>query len=59
MTWWMWLLLAIYFAGFMVTMHFNITMSPNATLGLMTLRASLWPIYWATGWPHGVPLTMD
>jgi hypothetical protein len=59
MAWWMWLLLAVYFVGFMVTMHFQITMSPNATLGLMALRATAWPVYWATGWPHGVPLRMD
>lgn len=59
MPWWGWTLLVVYFAGCFITLHFQATIAPNATLGLVMLRAGVWPIYWATGWPHGVPLTMD
>lgn len=59
MTWWGWILVGIYLVGFGLTFHFQTVMAPNATLALIFLRCALWPIYWATGWPHGVPMTMD
>ena len=59
MAWWGWVLLVVYVVGFGLTFWFQIVMSPNATLALMAVRVFLWPIYWATGWPQGVPLTMD
>ena len=59
MAWWMWMLLILWVVGFCLTFHFQTVMAPNATLALMALRSTLWPIYWATGWPHGAPMTMD
>ena len=59
MTWWGWILFGIYVVGFLLTFYFHIEMSPNATLSLVFVRCAVWPIYWATGWPHGVPLAMD
>lgn len=58
MTWWMWTL-AVYFVGFILTMIFGAIGSPNATIALAVLRAVVWPVYWCTGWPQGVPLPMD
>ena len=56
---WIWTLLGIWFAGFILTAIFNAIGSPNVTLPLALLRAAVWPIFWATGWPHGTPLPMD
>lgn len=59
MKWWGWVLIWLYVAGFWITFDFHRVMAPNATLALIFVRCTVWPIYWATGWPHGVPLTMD
>lgn len=59
MVWWVWILAAVYVIGFGITVHFHFVIAPNATLGLFLLRCFLWPIFWATGWPHGLPLMMD
>ncbi len=58
MAWWIWTLIGIYVVGFVLTLWFNLAIGP-LTLGLCLLRAAMWPIFWATGWPHGSPLPMD
>lgn len=47
-----------YGAGFVLTLWFNLAIGP-LTPALCLLRAAVWPIFWATGWPHGVPMRMD
>jgi hypothetical protein len=59
MTWWMWTFIGIYVAGFVVLFIFHILFLQMVTPGLAFFRAAVWPIFWATGWPHGQPLTMD
>lgn len=51
--------LFIYLAGFVFCVSMNATMSPNATPALMLVRSIVWFIYMPTGWPHGVPMTID
>lgn len=58
MPWLGWALLAIYFFGFVVILVANLTVGP-LTFYLCLARASVWPIWIMTGWPHGVPLRMD
>jgi len=53
-----WILLVIYVCGFGGVFALNAAMG-NITLPLALLRAFLWPIWVATGWPHGTPVTMD
>lgn len=59
MPWWIWTLLAIYVIGFVGLLAIHAAAVPNLTLSLMLLRSAAWPIFLVTGWPHGVPLTMD
>ena len=50
---------AIYAIGFFVVLAGHLLFLQMITPGLALLRASVWPVFWATGWPHGVPLPMD
>lgn len=59
MSGWIWLLIAIYGIGFAVTVHYHSVLAPNATATLVLARCLIWPVFWATGWPHGTPLPMD
>lgn len=58
MTWWAWTIIGIYVLGFVLIFWLNANIGP-VTLGLALLRAAVWPIWVTTGWPAGVPLTMD
>lgn len=55
---WIWTLLGIYVVGFVLTLWFNLAIGP-LTPSLCLLRAAVWPIFWATGWPQGMPMPMD
>lgn len=62
MTWWMWILvgmLVIYAIGFVFVFTFHAFYLQMVTFELALLRSAVWPIWMATGWPRGVPLTMD
>jgi hypothetical protein len=59
MTWWIWTLLGVYVAGFVVTTAFHLVFLQMVMPSLALLRAAVWPIFWATGWPNGTPLPMD
>jgi hypothetical protein len=59
MPWWIWTLIGVYVVGFIAFLVFHLMMLQMVTPGLALLRSAVWPIFWATGWPHGVPLTMD
>lgn len=59
MTWLISTLTGVYFIGLAVTIHFHAVMAPNVIPSLVFFRAFVWPIYLATGWPHGQLLTMD
>lgn len=59
MMWWMWGLLAIYVCGFFLTLYFHVLLLPMVTPALALLRSAVWPIFWATGWPHGFTMPMD
>lgn len=48
----------IYVLGFLLFFFMELTVGP-VTPGLALLRAAVWPIFWATGWPHGSPTIMD
>jgi hypothetical protein len=45
--------------GVVVVFCFHIAFLQMVTPGLALLRAAVWPVFWATGWPHGAPLPMD
>lgn len=51
-------LIGVYVVGFVLFFWAEITMGP-VTPGLALFRAVVWPVYWATGWPHGVHARMD
>lgn len=59
MAWWIWTLIGTYVAGFVVVLAFHLNFLQMVTPPLALLRAAVWPIYWATGWPHGSPVPMD
>jgi len=59
MTWWIWTIFGIYMIGVVVVFCLHIAFLQMVTPGLALLRAAVWPIFWATGWPHGTPLPMD
>ena len=50
---------AIYATGFVAFFAFHVVFLQMVTPGLAFARAAMWPIFWATGWPHGTPLPMD
>lgn len=52
-------LCAIYATGFVAVFAFHIVFLQMVTPGLALARAAAWPIFWATGWPHGTPMPMD
>lgn len=54
----LWTLIVIYAAGFAFFLWLGL-MSGPVTPALAFVRAAVWPVYWATGWPHGTPLGMD
>lgn len=58
MAWVIWTLVGVYSVGFTLFLSLELMVGP-VTPGLALLRAVVWPIFWATGWPHGVPLPMD
>ena len=49
---------AIYAAGFFLVFSFEVSIGP-VTPGLAVLRAAVWPVYAATGWPRGQTARMD
>lgn len=59
MTWWVWTIIGIYVVGFVVVFGFHLVALQMVTPSLALMRALVWPIFWATGWPHGAPLPMD
>lgn len=62
MAWWVWLIIAaatIYLVGFIVVFGVHAIFLQMVTPGLALLRAAVWPIWFATGWPEGEPLPMD
>lgn len=38
---------------------FHLMFLRMVTVDLAFFRALVWPVFWATGWPHGTPLLMD
>lgn len=58
MDWLIWILVAVYALGFLVTFSVNLLLLP-VTIGLALLRAAVWPYYWWTGRPEGRPMPMD
>ena len=48
----------VYAIGFVLILALNLSIGP-VTPALALSRAAVWPAWIATGWPHGVPLTMD
>lgn len=53
MSWYWWMIIGIYVAGFIWTTFANPWFASPITFGLCMLRAVLWPVYLATGWPSG------
>ncbi len=54
----LWLIIiAIYGLGFFGTVW--VLLQLPVTPGLAFLRATVWPIFWLTGWPRGEQLPMD
>jgi hypothetical protein len=45
--------------GALAVFILQIAALPMVTLGLAFLRAAIWPVWIATGHPHGSPLPMD
>lgn len=56
---WTWLFIIIYVVGFATVFALHLMFLQMVTPPLAFLRALFWPIYLATGWPHGVPMPMD
>jgi hypothetical protein len=59
MTWWIWTLIGIYVMGFLVTFLGHLAYLQMVTPPLAFIRALVWPVFFATGWPGGTPLPMD
>lgn len=59
MTWWIWTIFGVYMTGLVVVFCGHIAFLQMVTPSLALLRAAVWPIFLATGWPHGTPLPMD
>lgn len=58
MEWLIWTSVGIYAVGFVFFFAVEALSGP-VTPALSLLRATVWPVYWATGWPHGVHARMD
>jgi hypothetical protein len=56
---WWWVLLGVYIFGFAVVFVGHLMFLQMVTPGLALLRATVWPIFWVTGWPEGEHLPMD
>ena len=56
---WVWAVGSIYVFGFAMVLIFHMALLHMVTFPLALARAAAWPIFWATGWPHGTPLPMD
>ena len=50
---------AVYIFGFVAMLLVHMMFLQMVTFPLVLLRALGWPIFIVTGWPQGVPLTMD
>lgn len=59
MAWWAWTLIGIYVVGFVLIFIGHVAYLQMVSPSLALVRALVWPIFLATGWPHGVPMTMD
>jgi hypothetical protein len=51
-------LAGLYLLGFALFFVVEIASGP-VTPALSFVRAVVWPVYWATGWPRGVHARMD
>lgn len=58
MTFWIWFFVALYFVGFMCVFVLNLNIGP-VTPGLAFVRAVVWPLWLATGWPSGTVQPFD
>jgi uncharacterized membrane protein YozB (DUF420 family) len=58
MTWWLFLLIAVYVSGFTFVLWFNLNLG-MISIPLALLRAVVWPLYVTTGRPHGRQMPMD
>lgn len=59
MMWWLlWTSLGLYGVGFLFFFWVNLNSGP-VTIGLAFIRALVWPIWIATGWPEGQRFPMD
>lgn len=56
---WIIALVTLYVIGFLFTLLAHMISFQMITLPLALMRSAVWPIWMATGWPHGVPLRMD
>lgn len=54
-----WTLTGTYIAGSLVCLVGHLLFLQMVTPSLAFLRAAVWPIFLATGWPHGYPMPMD
>ncbi len=59
MTWWIWLLIGVYVAVFLLIFISHLMYLQMVTPALAFWRALLWPLWIVIGFPRGVPLTMD
>lgn len=59
MSWGIWTIFGIHMIGVVVVLCFHVAFLQMVTPSLALMRAAVWPIFWATGWPHGTPLPMD
>jgi hypothetical protein len=51
--------IGIYATGFVLFFGMHLIFLQMVTPELALLRSLAWPVFWATGWPHGTPLPMD
>ena len=51
--------ISIYAVITVLVFAFHIIFLQMVTLELAAWRAAVWPIFWATGWPHGTSMPMD
>ena len=51
--------IVVYAVGAVFTFASHVVFLEMVTIELAALRAAVWPIFWATGRPHGSPMTMD
>lgn len=56
---WILTVLIIYACGFFASLLMHAIYLQMVTFPLALVRSAVWPIWVATGWPHGVPMPMD